>query len=151
MTTTAAPTTVPDTRQYRRDTRLLVGLTAAVLVLQIVLELLVVVLQPDRRPELLPNITSVMIWSLAGLALTWGLVLLGRRDRIRAPMAWTLAVLGLAACAVFYFLALPTTLATGAYILARSGSGHLRAARVVAIVGIAASFVVSVAMMYTYL
>lgn len=151
MTTTTAPVTRPETQARGRDLRLVVILTAISIAFAVVMELLVVMLQPSRQADLVRNISSVGLWSLIGLALTCGLVLLGRRAEARAPVAWTLAVLGLAASGGFYFLALPTSLSAGAYVLARAGAGSLRAARILAIVGIAASFVVSAAMMYTYL
>lgn len=150
-TATTQAITRPGNRGHRSDTHLVIGLTAISLTVQVVAEFVVVGLQPDRSPHLLQNTISVSVGSVLGLALVWALVLLGRRDKLRAPLAWLLAVLGLAASAVFFFLALPTTLAAGAYVLARPGSGSLRAARVVAIVGIASSFVVSLAMLHTYL
>lgn len=152
--TTGSATGTTTTTQPRTwsAARIVVAVTAASVAVHLLMELGVVLLRPEMGADFLVNVASVLVMSAVGLAVTLGLVRLGQTGgRRRTVLAWVLALLALPAVALFYFLALPATLAAGGFALARDGGGSLRAARIVAIVGVVASFLVSIAMLFTYL
>lgn len=144
---TDAATTAPPTPTRRlAGARLPLLVTAGGIALNSALEVVEAVLLPGMREDLAKNIVLVGLWSLIGLAITAGLVRLGSRPPLRTAMTWTLALLGLSTVLPMFWAAIPATLAAGAIVLAADRPGSARAARLLAIVAIAAFVAVSVGM-----
>jgi hypothetical protein len=141
-TTTQAPAPVGSAT----GSRIVLAVTSGGIALNLLLELVEAAMLPDMRADLVKNVVLVVVWSLVGLAITLGLVRLGGRERLRTPMAWTLAVLGLLTVLPMFWAAIPATLASGALQLAKGRPGSVRAARVVAIVAVVAFAAVSIGM-----
>lgn len=116
------------------------------LVLNLVLEVAEAALLPHMREHLIFNTVSVGVWSLAGLAIGLGLLRLGRSEGRRTAVTWLAAGLALVTAAPLFWSAVPASLAGAAFALARSRSGSLAAACVVAVVAFVAFLAVSIGM-----
>lgn len=114
--------------------------------LNLLLEVAEARLLPHMREHLFFNAVAVSVWSLAGLAIGLGLLRLGRSDRRRTAVTWAAAGLALLTAAPLFWSAIPASLAGAAFALARSRSGSLAAARVVAVVAFVSFLAVSIGM-----
>lgn len=133
----------------RPTIRLLAGATVVGTVLNWALEIIESILASEVYAafdsSLLKNLAVVALWSFLGFLVAVGLVRLGHGTR-STPMSWVLVVLALLTVLPLFFVAVPASLAAGAYSLAEGSRGSAPAVRVLAVIAFAAFVVVSVGM-----